>query len=90
MILDSFLNFLELDKSTLRKNKTKQNVEQNENKSKEEEIECEEQNCQILEKNEIIEKDNMQVEIKMITEIIPVGNKKAIKRTKTQENILKR
>lgn len=90
MILDSFLNFLELDKSTLRKNKTKQNVEQNENKSKEEEIECEEQNYQILEKNEIIEKDNMQVEIKMITEIIPVGNKKAIKRTKTQENILKR
>lgn len=90
MILDSFLNFLELDKSTLRKNEVKQNLEKNENKNKEEEIECEEQNYQIIENKELIKRDDMEIEIKTITEVIPVGNKKAIKRTKIEENILKR
>lgn len=90
MILDSFLNFLELDKSTLRKNEVKQNLEENKNKNKEEEIECEEQNYQIIENKELIERDDMEIEIKTITEVIPIGNKKAIKRTKIKENVLRR
>lgn len=90
MILD-LLDFLDLDKSTLRKDVKQIKDCENKNEDKEEEIECLEQNYQIIENKEIIEKDNEKIEIKSITELIPLGNKRAMKRTRIEkEHILKR
>ena len=90
MILD-LLDFLDLDKSTLRKDVKQIKDCENKNENKEEEIECLEQNYQIIENKEIIEKDNEKIEIKTITELIPLGNKRAMKRTRIEkEHILKR
>ncbi|ARJ57132.1 hypothetical protein [Campylobacter cuniculorum] len=90
MILD-LLDFLDLDKSTLRKDVKQIKDCENKNENKEEEIECLEQNYQIIENKEIIEKDNEKIEIKSITELIPLGNKRAIKRTRIEkEHVLKR
>lgn len=90
MILD-LLDFLDLDKSTLRKDVKQIKDCENKNENKEEEIECLEQNYQIIENKEIIEKDNEKIEIKSITELIPLGNKRAMKRTRIEkEHVLKR
>ena len=90
MILD-LLDFLDLDKSTLRKDVKQIKDCENKNEDKEEEIECLEQNYQIIENKEIIEKDNEKIEVKTITELIPLGNKRAMKRTRIEkEHILKR
>lgn len=90
MILD-LLDFLDLDKSTLRKDVKQIKDCENKNENKEEEIECLEQNYQIIENKEIIEKDNEKIEVKTITELIPLGNKRAMKRTRIEkEHILKR
>lgn len=86
--LDSLLNFLELDKSTLKKiSKEHSSGEKKENN---EVIENAKQEYQIFENTQIIEKDNKELEIKTVTEIIPIGNEKAVKKTRIQENVLKR
>lgn len=91
MVFLDFLDFLELDKSTLRKNSNKENNNETNSDTQEQTIECEEQNYQLIENTEIIEKDHQIIEMKILTEIVPLGNKKAMKRTKIiEQQILRR
>lgn len=87
--LMNFLDFLQLDKSTLRKEKPKKPIE-NIKEEKDEEILCKEQHYQLIEQSEIIKENDKEIEVKTITEIIPQGNQKALKKTRQEQNILRK
>ncbi|MCR2104885.1 hypothetical protein [Campylobacter upsaliensis] len=87
-VLNQFLNFLDLNTKTIFNDKTKKTKE-NQTKESEEEFLDEEQHYQYFENKEILKENGVEFEIKTITELIPQGNKKTLKKQK-QETILLR
>lgn len=87
-VLNQFLNFLDLNTKIIFNDKTKKTKE-NQTKESEEEFLDEEQHYQYFENKEILKENGVEFEIKTITELIPQGNKKTLKKQK-QETILLR
>ncbi|TNB55967.1 hypothetical protein [Campylobacter helveticus] len=88
-VLNQFLDFLGLNTSTKINDKSK-NSKTEKNKESIEEIEDDIQVYQLIEENKIIKEQGVELEVKTITELIPQGNKKALKKTRQQTHILRR
>ncbi|MCR2039137.1 hypothetical protein CHLV4142_03140 [Campylobacter helveticus] len=88
-VLNQFLDFLGLNTSTKINNKSK-NSKTEKNKESIEEIEDDIQVYQLIEENKIIKEQGVELEVKTITELIPQGNKKALKKTRQETHILRR
>lgn len=88
-VLNQFLDFLGLNTSTKINDKSK-NSKTEKNKESIEEIEDDIQVYQLIEENKIIKEQGVELEVKTITELIPQGNKKALKKTRQQTYILRR
>ncbi|MCR2062019.1 hypothetical protein [Campylobacter helveticus] len=88
-VLNQFLDFLGLNTSTKINDKSK-NSKTEKNKESVEEIEDDIQVYQLIEENKIIKEQGVELEVKTITELIPQGNKKALKKTRQQTHILRR
>ncbi|TNB54337.1 hypothetical protein [Campylobacter helveticus] len=88
-VLNQFLDFLGLNTSTKINDKSK-NSKTEKNKESIEEIEDDIQVYQLIEENKIIKEQGVELEVKTITELIPQGNKKALKKTRQETHILRR
>ncbi|WP_270975868.1 hypothetical protein [Campylobacter helveticus] len=88
-VLNQFLDFLGLNTSTKINDKSK-NSKTEKNKESVEEIEDDIQVYQLIEENKIIKEQGVELEVKTITELIPQGNKKALKKTRQETHILRR
>ncbi|WP_270981483.1 hypothetical protein [Campylobacter helveticus] len=88
-VLNQFLDFLGLNTSTKINDKSK-NSKTEKNKESIEEIEYDIQVYQLIEENKIVKEQGVELEVKTITELIPQGNKKALKKTRQETHILRR